>query len=68
MIGEVDIYGVLFPPLLIWLGIAYLAAVAVRAAFTRMGVYAYVWHRPLFDLAVLIILLGGINALANHLF
>jgi len=68
MIGEVDIYGVLFPPLLIWLGIAYLVAVGVRAAFTRMGVYAYVWHRPLFDLAVLIILLGGINALANHLF
>ena len=68
MIGEIDIYGVLFPPLLIWLGIAYLVAVGVRAMFTRMGVYAYVWHRPLFDLAVLIILLGGINALANHLF
>lgn len=58
----------LFPPLLIWLGFAYLAAVGVRAMFTRMGVYAYVWHRPLFDLAVLIILLGGINALANRLF
>jgi hypothetical protein len=68
MIGEIDIYGVLFPPLLIWLGIAYLVAVPVRAAFTRMGVYAYVWHRPLFDLAVLVILLGGINALANRLF
>ena len=68
MIGEIDIYGVLFPPLLIWLGIAYLVAVVVRTIFTRMGVYAYVWHRPLFDLAVLVILLGGINALANHLF
>lgn len=68
MIGEIDIYGVLFPPLLIWLGIAYLAAVVVRAGFNRLGVYAYVWHRPLFDLAVLIILLGGINAIANHFF
>jgi hypothetical protein len=68
MIGEVDIYGVLFPPLLIWLGFAYLVAVGVRAIFTRIGVYAYVWHRPLFDLAVLIILLGGVNALANHFF
>lgn len=68
MIGEVDIYGVLFPPLLIWLGLAYLVAVPVRAALTRIGVYAYVWHRPLFDLAVLVILLGGINALANHFF
>jgi hypothetical protein len=68
MIGEVDIYGVLFPPLLIWLGLAYLAAVVVRAGLTRLGVYAYVWHRPLFDLAILLILLGGISALANHFF
>jgi hypothetical protein len=68
MIGEVDIYGVLFPPLLIWLGIAYLAAVVVRAGLSRIGVYRYVWHRPLFDLAVLLILLGGINALTNHFF
>ncbi len=68
MIGEIDIYGVLFPPLLIWLGVAYLVAVVVRAGLTRLGVYNYVWHRPLFDLAILVILLGGISAIANHIF
>jgi hypothetical protein len=68
MIGEIDIYGVLFPPLLIWLGLAYLAAVAVRAGLNRLGVYTYVWHRPLFDLAILIILVGGISSIANHFF
>jgi hypothetical protein len=68
MIGEIDIYGVLFPPLLIWLGLAYLAAVLVRFGFTRLHVYRYVWHRPLFDLAILLILLGGISFAANRLF
>lgn len=65
MIGEVDIYGVLFPPLLIWLGAALLVAAAVRLVFTRLGVYRYVWHRPLFDLAVLLIILGGVSVIAN---
>jgi hypothetical protein len=68
MIGEIDIYGVLFPPLLIWLGLAYLAAVLIRNGFVWLGVYRYVWHRPLFDLAVLIILVGAVSALANHFF
>lgn len=66
MIGEVDIYGVLFPPLLVWLGCAWLAAVLVRLAFNRLGIYRFVWHRPLFDLAILVILLGGISFLANR--
>jgi hypothetical protein len=68
MIGEIDIYGVLFPPLLIWLGVAYIVALGVRAGFNRLGVYRHVWHRPLFDLAILVILLGGVSALANHFF
>jgi len=68
MIGEVDIYGVLFPPLLIWLGIAYLVAIPVRRGLNSLGIYRYVWHRPLFDLCILLILLGGISALANKLF
>ncbi len=68
MIGEIDIYGVLFPPLLIWLGCAYLAATVLRFCFSRLGVYRYVWHRPLFDLAILLILLGAISLAANRLF
>jgi Protein of unknown function (DUF1656) len=68
MIGEIDIYGVLLPPLLVWLGCAYLAAIPVRMALDRLGVYRHVWHRPLFDLAVLLILLGGISFAANRFF
>jgi hypothetical protein len=66
-IGEVDIFGILFPPLLIWLGIAVLANAGFRWLLNRLGLYRFVWHRPLFDLALLVILLGGVSLLAENL-
>ena len=68
MIGEIDLYGVLLPPLLVWLALALLLAALLRQVLSRVGVYQYVWHRPLFDLAILVVLLGGIAAVANHFF
>ncbi|OYY04884.1 MAG: hypothetical protein B7Y73_03090 [Acidocella sp. 35-58-6] len=68
MIGEIDLYGVLLPPLLVWLALALLLSALLRWALNRAGIYHYVWHRPLFDLAILVVLLGGIAALANHFF
>ncbi|HQT39051.1 MAG TPA: DUF1656 domain-containing protein [Acidocella sp.] len=68
MIGEIDLYGVLLPPLLVWLALALLLSALLRWVLNRAGIYHYVWHRPLFDLAILVVLLGGIAALANHFF
>jgi hypothetical protein len=68
MIGEIDIYGVLFPPLLIWLGLALPVSALLRFGLNRAGVYRFVWHRPLFDLALLVILTGAISAFANAFF
>jgi GH15 family glucan-1,4-alpha-glucosidase len=68
MTGEVDLYGILLPPLLVWLGVALLASAALRWGLTRLGVYRFVWHRPLFDLALLIILLGAISFTMNRFF
>ncbi|MDE8348831.1 MAG: DUF1656 domain-containing protein [Acidocella sp.] len=68
MIGEIDFYGVLLPPLLVWLALALVFSVLLRRVLNRAGVYQYVWHRPLFDLAILVVLLGGIAAVANHFF
>jgi len=65
MTGEIDIYGVLFPPLLIWLGIALLLAAGLRLLMGRFHLYRFVWHRPLFDLAVLVILTGCVATLLN---
>ena len=66
MIGEIDFFGVLFPPLLVWLGIALVLAALPRRLLGWAGVYRLVWHRALFDLALLIILLGCVAAAANH--
>jgi len=63
MTGEVDVFGVLFPPLLVWVGIALVISAALRWVLARAGVYRFVWHRPLFDLCLLIILTGAVSAL-----
>lgn len=68
MIGEIDLFGVFLPPLLVWLGIGLLLSAALRAALTRLGFYRYVWHRPLFDLALLVILTGAVSYAAGRLF
>jgi hypothetical protein len=68
MIGEIDLYGVLLPPLLVWLGVALVLSALLRAVLLRIGFYRLVWHRPLFDLALLVILIGCVSGLANHLF
>jgi hypothetical protein len=67
MTGEIDICGVLAPPLLAWLGVALILSAALRWVLNRIGMYHYVWHRPLFDLCLLVILLGCVSILANHL-
>jgi hypothetical protein len=67
MIGEIDLYGVLFPPLLIWLGLALAVSAVLRALLTRAGFYRFVWHRPLFDFSLLIILTGAISLCATLL-
>jgi hypothetical protein len=66
MTGEINICGVLFPPLLVWLAFAFAAAAAMRALFARAGLYRFVWHRPLFDLCLLIILTGAVSLCAAY--
>ena len=68
MIGEIDLYGVLMPPLLVWLGIALLLSTLLRSGLKRLGLYRFVWHRPLFDLALLVILLGCVSLAMNRFF
>jgi hypothetical protein len=61
--GEFDIYGVYFPAFIVFADIAFLLQLAVKRLFDRLGVYRFVWHRPLFDLAIYVILLGAVTAL-----
>ncbi|GAN81421.1 DUF1656 domain-containing protein [Acidocella aminolytica] len=68
MIGEINIYGVLFPPLLIWVGLALLLSTLIRRGVAAAGLYRFIWHRPLFDLCLLVMLTGLISLTANRFF
>jgi hypothetical protein len=68
MIGEIDVFGVYVPPLLVWVGIAFLLNTPLRWLLARLGLYRIVWHRPLFDLSLLVILTGLVNFLMNRFF
>jgi Protein of unknown function (DUF1656) len=57
MIGEFDIYGVFVPALLVWALVALSLTGVLRAVLARVGFYRLVWHRPLVDLSLLIIVL-----------
>lgn len=62
MISELNIYGMYVPPMLLWFGEALLLSVLLRRLLGWFGWYRFVWHRPLFDLASLVVLLGGVVA------
>lgn len=59
--------GVLFPALLAWGAIAVVVTMLLRRLLSAVGFYRLVWHRPLFDLALGIIILGVTVALATTL-
>ena len=67
MIHEIDLFGVFVPDLLVWIVLAYGLAIVSRRILGRIGFYRLVWHRPLFDTAVYMLLLGGTVSLARGL-
>ena len=66
MIGELDLHGVLVPPLLLSLLLALAASMALRRLLARTGFYRLVWHRPLFDFALYVVLVGGVAVLLSR--
>jgi Protein of unknown function (DUF1656) len=63
MIGEIDIYGVFIPILLVWGVIALMVTAVLRRLLARIGFYRLVWHRPLVDLSLLIIVMAAVAAI-----
>jgi hypothetical protein len=57
MTGEFDIYGVFVPALLVWALVALSLTGVLRMILARVGFYRLVWHRPLVDLSLLVIVL-----------
>ncbi len=64
IIGELDVYGVFVPALLVWGIVALLISAPVRAVLARLGFYRLVWHRPLVDVSLFVLILAAIVAAA----
>jgi hypothetical protein len=64
VVGEFDIYGVYFPAFAVFAAIAFALQLAVKRLLDALGLYRFVWHRALFELALYVILLGVVTAAA----
>lgn len=60
MIGEVSLYGIYVPPLLLLALLALVLARLCNWALARVGFYRWVWHPALFDFSLFIIVLGSL--------
>jgi hypothetical protein len=61
MLKEINICGVYFSPFVGFLAAALLIFFPLRMLFDRWAIQRYVWHRPLFDLSIFIIILSLIG-------
>jgi hypothetical protein len=60
MSGEINLFGVFVPALLVYAVAAFGLKEMVCRGLLALGAYRFVWHRPLFDSALFVLLLGGI--------
>ena len=67
LMQEVNLSGVFLPAALVWAGIAAVLSSLISRALSRMGFYALVWHRALFDAALFVFFWGAISAVAYHI-
>ena len=65
MIGEFDIYGVFVPALLVFAIVTLPLTLVLTRLLQVIGFYRFVWHRPLFDVALGVILFGAVVAYAE---
>ena len=61
MLKEINIEGVYVAPFVGYVFVALLIFIPVRLLFDRYAIQRWVWHRPLFDISVFIIILSLIG-------
>jgi hypothetical protein len=62
MIGEVSLYGIFVPWLLLLALLALALSRGLSLVLARAGFYRLVWHPALFDLALFVLLLGALSS------
>jgi hypothetical protein len=68
MIGEISLYGIYLPPLLLLMLPALLLSRVLSSVMARVGFYRLVWHPALFDLSLFVIVLGSLSFFASNWF
>jgi hypothetical protein len=68
MIGEVSLYGLYVPPLLLLALLALVVSRVLNLVMARLGVYRFVWHPALFDFALFVMVLGSLSFFASNWF
>lgn len=63
MLKELNIGGVFLSPFVGYLVAALVIFYPLRLLFDRWAIQRYVWHRPLFDLSIFVIILSIIGLL-----
>jgi protein AaeX len=68
MIGEISVYGIYVPWLLLLSLFALAASRVLSHLLGRLGFYRLVWHPALFDFALFIIVLGAASLVSSNSF
>ena len=68
MYGEFSLHGVFIPTLLGLMIVAFLLQNGLRVLLVKAGAYRYLWHPPLFNLALYVLVLGALFELMHILF
>jgi Protein of unknown function (DUF1656) len=68
MTAELDIYGVFVPALFAWLLLAYGVHLILSRFLTKVGFYRFVWHRPLFDASLYVVLTAAVVLIVRENF
>jgi hypothetical protein len=61
MLKEINLDGIFISPFAGWLAWALLIFWGVRHVFDRYAIQRWVWHRPLFDISIFVIILSVIG-------
>jgi hypothetical protein len=61
----VDLFGFYLPPMVLWATASLVPFIALRWLLDQFNFYRFVWHRSLFNLALYVLLVGGVVFLGN---
>ena len=64
---EIDLYGVFIPTLGAVALVSFLLNALIRRLLATIGFYRMVWHRPLFDTAMYVCILGVLTLSLNRI-